>query len=125
MAKYGIENVRGGSYCNMTINDNELKILKKELDTALDRCFVCGSQNHLSMYCPNRGSNVDLSNKRRYNIPSIPNYLPPIPEESIENTDDLELFIIDKTPDYSLLEKEFVKNRTKPCYFRTSINQRS
>jgi hypothetical protein len=38
MAKYGIENVRGGSYCQLELPEYSLTALKKELKTAIASC---------------------------------------------------------------------------------------
>lgn len=116
MARFGIENVRGGSYCAINLNDNDLKAINKEFDTALNRCFVCGKIGHMSTSCPNRGLASTLKDKPKYNIPPTPKYLPPLPEENIGETDvkDMDLFIIDREPDYSLLKDEFIKLDENP-----------
>lgn len=121
MARFGIENVRGGSYCNINLNQQDLKTINKEFDTALDRCFACGQTGHMSTSCPDKGLASTLKDKPKYNIPPVPKYLPPIPEEDIGETNvkDMDLFIIDRKPDYSLLDKEFVKldeNPPRPDY---------
>ena len=39
MDKYGIENVRGGSYTKVKLNDDVIKFLEKELSSIHDKCF--------------------------------------------------------------------------------------
>jgi hypothetical protein len=51
MAKYGIENVRGGSYCDLKIPQCLLIALKKELKTANNECFRCGKPGHIATEC--------------------------------------------------------------------------
>lgn len=41
MAKYGIDNVRGGSYTKFILSENEKKPLKEELYSIFDECFSC------------------------------------------------------------------------------------
>ena len=51
MYKYGIDNVRGGSYCNDTLTEYEKILINKELDTANNKCYICGHSNHFAKYC--------------------------------------------------------------------------
>lgn len=53
MDKYGIDNVRGGSFCEINLNNKTKKILKKMLNTANDRCYICGQKGHLARNCGN------------------------------------------------------------------------
>ena len=53
MDKFGIDNVRGGSYSNIELNDYQLKVLEIEFRTANDLCFKCGNPGHLSFQCKN------------------------------------------------------------------------
>lgn len=52
MNKYGIDNVRGGSYSNIILEDYQLKALNKELLTANNKCFNCGETTHYISNCP-------------------------------------------------------------------------
>lgn len=51
MVKYGIDNVRGGTYTTFTLSSNHRKLLEKELLHANDGCFVCGSTEHYADKC--------------------------------------------------------------------------
>ena len=53
MAKYGIQNVRGGSYSKINLSETAISFLSKELRGCSDRCFECGSENHFISDCPN------------------------------------------------------------------------
>ena len=53
MSKYGIDNVRGGSYVGKRISDEERCFLEKEIRMALGLCTLCGGA-HLSRFCKNR-----------------------------------------------------------------------
>ena len=52
MDKYGIDNVRGGSYSRLKLTDDEKKHIQKELWGANDLCFICGG-DHFVKDCPN------------------------------------------------------------------------
>ncbi len=51
MSKYGIDNVRGGTYVTYTLEDNQLKYIKKEIWSAEDRCNRCGNTGHFIREC--------------------------------------------------------------------------
>lgn len=51
MSKHGIENVRGGSYANIVLTEDQIMALNRELATSNDSCFNCGKQGHFSGDC--------------------------------------------------------------------------
>ncbi len=51
MNKFGIENVRGGSYAKINLEEYQLKALKMELCTANNLCFKCGKRGHFAFNC--------------------------------------------------------------------------
>ena len=52
MDKYGISNVRGGSYCQIVLRDYQLRNLKNQINSATDRCHRCGKNGHFIADCP-------------------------------------------------------------------------
>lgn len=50
MAKFGIDNVRGGTYCEINIEEYRNQ-LEKELEHSANKCFNCGGSGHLSNNC--------------------------------------------------------------------------
>ena len=51
MAKYGIDNVRGGSYCNIDLDDFQIEALKTEIGGAQNKCARCGRSGHFQKEC--------------------------------------------------------------------------
>ncbi len=52
MERYGIDNVRGGSYVMMELSEQQKELLERELATASNLCFLCKSLYHYIADCP-------------------------------------------------------------------------
>lgn len=51
MGLYGIENVRGGSYCMVELDKSIIYHLEREIRSAEDKCLSCGSDGHMAKEC--------------------------------------------------------------------------
>lgn len=51
MLKYGIDNVRGGAYCQILMSDEHYDFLKRELWHSQDQCIRCGQTGHFADQC--------------------------------------------------------------------------
>ena len=51
MIEYGIENVRGGSYCSVELPDWQVKALEHEFESINDQCYKCKKKGHISRDC--------------------------------------------------------------------------
>ena len=51
MEKYGIENVRGGTYSNMVLDANCIAVLEKEIRHSNNMCVRCGRDTHFIKDC--------------------------------------------------------------------------
>lgn len=75
MNKYGIDNVRGGSYCQITLSDEETKMIEKQLDNANDRCYLCHKKGHFIENCSSSILSKESASNKKSTFYSIVSYV--------------------------------------------------
>ena len=71
MDKYGIDNVRGGSYSQMILNEDLKKTINRYLVTANNLCYICNQSGHLIRECPKNPKNPKIYNNNNRKIKLI------------------------------------------------------
>lgn len=54
MRQYGIENVRGGPFCEIELDKKTKDILIREIGTIENTCYNCNAKDHVSKMCPQK-----------------------------------------------------------------------
>ena len=52
MKKYGVDNVRGGAYTQIVLDDATKSVLEREILGNTDKCYKCGLGGHFANQCP-------------------------------------------------------------------------
>lgn len=78
MVKYGIDNVRGGSYVTDFIPNDVKKVLQKELWSCMNYCVRCGKPDHFIEQCQSRkdinGNKLEPKHKVKKSNVNKPNH---------------------------------------------------
>ncbi len=56
MRKYGVDNVRGGAYCQRELPDYVEEMIQHEKRSSSDNCYKCGKPGHFANQCKRKSS---------------------------------------------------------------------
>ncbi len=51
MKQYGIDNVRGGSFCQVELDEESVNTINRMINGSTDKCYKCGSNEHFANSC--------------------------------------------------------------------------
>jgi len=80
MEKFGIDNVRGGSFSQINLSKVTKKFIQRCIDTSNDICYICSQSGHFVKDCPDNYNNIihyrcDYCNKFCHNKDFLINHL--------------------------------------------------
>lgn len=77
MDEYGIDNVRGSSYCTIELSENDRKKAQQQIYSITDRCYKCGEKGHFAKDCGSNSVNkIELNDTSKilcHNVADIDN----------------------------------------------------
>jgi len=65
MDKYGIDNVRGGTFCNEHLTQAEKGMLQKSYKNTNNLCFICNERGHFANQCSKNSKNILINEKKK------------------------------------------------------------
>ena len=71
MKKYGINNVRGGSYTQIKLSNEQINLLETEIKGLNDECFKCGKKGHFAKDCGDETDFEEESEDYEYEMSPI------------------------------------------------------
>ena len=111
MDKYGINNVRGGSYSQIKLPNNTVDLLEREVNHANQKCLFCGVKGHFINQCPSKRQTINQKYKSK-NLYYLNNSCDYDSESDIENeSDDEYCYESEEVWSCSYCDKEFTSKK--------------
>ena len=103
MNKFGIYNVRGGSYTKIVLSKEEISLVEKEITASTDKCYNCNKPGHFSKEC-------NLLEEEEWESESETENVVPVKNNSIFN------IFTSVIQTFSTIVSEFDKANRNVCY---------
>jgi len=68
MEKFGINNVRGGSFCEFDLSKENMITIQQMLNGSSDKCYACGKTGHFIKECTGKTNNALLFIKEEHSV---------------------------------------------------------
>jgi hypothetical protein len=68
MAKYGIINVRGGSFVSIDLDNSTIEHLTHMINASNDKCYICGKKGHFAKDCDEMDFSESDSSEEEYTV---------------------------------------------------------
>lgn len=76
MNKYGIQNVRGGSFCQIILSNETIRTINDMINEQNGKCFRCKNTGHFSKDCKQGQKSIDIKNiLLQNNVRIVNNYV--------------------------------------------------
>ena len=59
MDKYGVDNVRGGSFVSVKLEQSTIDHLTQMKNGTNDKCFICEKSGHFAKFCKNKKATIE------------------------------------------------------------------
>ena len=66
MSKYGVDNVRGGSFCQTTLSRENINAIERMISSSNDCCHFCGEKGHFIGRCSNKKAKQKYSKQNKH-----------------------------------------------------------
>ena len=120
MEKEGIDNVRGGSFSQIKLSDEQIKLINQMIKGASDKCFNCGKSGHFIKDCIESKIQDYLKDIKNENIQYETIKINSIYEEIIE------LNILIKSTDFICIDDlSEIKKESQDFIKFTKLNEES
>lgn len=113
MKQHGIDNVRGGSFCELNLSHENVTTLEKMLAGAGDKCYFCGAGDHYVAACPQK--KIKRTAKKRKQAVVKPKDIPKsrilkyLGTSKLMQNSDIKIEDIDKDTEQNETDKKDVK----------------
>lgn len=68
MEKYGINNVRGGTFYEVKLTENNKNVIKKMINGSTNKCYICGNKGHFASQCKDDENDLAKMYEKLYNL---------------------------------------------------------